>query len=333
MSRLKVALAILVSVGLLGYLAFTVDFPELGAHLARTHWGWVAASAAAGLLGLYARSARWRYLFPPDAQPPALVPAMMIGYMANNVLPLRAGEFVRIYVLARRWGHFWTSLATLVVERVLDSLALVLILGVLVLLVDVPSIFRNAALVMLAIDVAGVATLTFLARNPAAGRRILARIGRRWPGVERRAARVYDTFVRGLDGIRTPRHVAPLLAWTVVVWLLPALAAWTGLHAVELDLPFLAGWVVLAFVGLGISIPSAPGYLGVFHFAAAKAVAIFGATETAAVAFAIVLHASQFVPVTLVGWLYLIREGVSLGEATHAHAPDPPTPVGEDPAS
>ena len=323
MSRVKIALALLVSAGLLGYLAFTVDFRELGATLARTHWGWVAAAAAAGVLGLYARAARWSYLFPLDARPPALAPAMMIGYMANNVLPLRAGEFVRVYVVSRRWGRFWTALATLVVERVLDSLALVMILGVLVLLVDVPAIFRNAAIVMLVIDIAGVAALSFLARYPAAGRRILARTGRRWPAIERRIGRGYDTFVRGLDGIRTPRHALPLVLWTVTVWLCPALAAWTALKAVDLHLPFLAGWVVLAFVGLGISIPSAPGYVGVFHFAAAKAVDLFGTSASAAVAFAIVFHASQFVPVTLLGWLYLVREGMSLGEATHARPPSP----------
>ena len=89
---------------------------ELGAQLARTHWGWVGVAIAAGLGGLFARAARWRYLFAPDARPPAFVPAVMIGYMANNVLPLRAGEFVRIYVVSRTWSHgFWTALATLII--------------------------------------------------------------------------------------------------------------------------------------------------------------------------------------------------------------------------
>lgn len=248
----------------------------------------------------------------------------MIGYMANNVLPLRAGEFVRIYVISRNWGGgFWTALATLIVERVLDSLSLVLILGVLVLMIPVPALFRNAALVVLAIDVIGVIALTWLAIYPASGRRLLATLGRRWPATEARVGRIYDTFVRGLDGIRTGSNIAPLLVWTVIVWILPAVAAWTTLRAVDLHLPFLAGWVVLAFVGLGISIPSAPGYIGVFHVAAAKAVEMFGLSASAAVAFAIVFHASQFVPVTLVGWLYLIREGLSLGEAARARPPAP----------
>lgn len=331
MTHLKLAGAIAISVGLVVYVLWSVDLAELGATLARTHWGWVAVSVVAGLAGLYARVARWRYLFPPDAPPPPLAPAVMIGYMANNVLPLRAGEFVRVYVVARRWRYgFWTALATLIVERVLDSLSLVFVLGVLVFLVPVPAVFRTAALVVLGIDLAGVGTLAALAAYPAAGRRILGALGFRWPALAARLSSVYDTFVRGLDGIRTPRHVLPLLVWNAVVWTLPAVAAWTGLRAVGLDLPFLAGWAVLAFVGLGISIPSAPGYVGVFHFAAMKAVAMFGTAPTAAVAFAILFHVAQFVPVTVLGWLYLLREGLSLGEARHARPAigDPGDPDG-----
>src|SRR5205823_1390401 len=153
---------------------------------------------------------------------------------------LRAGEFVRVYVVARRWraaaggaearaDPFWTTLATLVVERVLDSLAIVLILAALILTVPVPRFLEIAALVVLAIDVAGGA--------------------------------------------------------------------------------------VLAFVGLGVSIPSAPGYVGVFHAAAALAVGLFGVAQSTAVGYALLFHASQILPVTLLGWLYLVREQMSLSEA------------------
>jgi uncharacterized membrane protein YbhN (UPF0104 family) len=215
-----------------------VDVSELGAQLARTHWGWVVIAIAAGLGGLFARAMRWRYLFAPDARPPALVPAMMIGYMANNVLPLRAGEFVRVYVVSRNWAHgFWAALATLIMERVLDSLSLVLILGVLVLLIPVPALFRNAALVVLAIDVVGVAILAWLVIYPDAGRRMLRRLGRRWPALDARLSRMYHRFVLGLDGIRTASNVIPLLVWTVIVWVLPAFAAWATLRAVDLHLP------------------------------------------------------------------------------------------------
>ena len=88
----------------------------------------------------------------------------------------------------------------------------------------------------------------------------------------------------------------------------------------HLDLPFVAGWVVLAFVGLGISVPSAPGYLGVWHFAARLALDIFGVAPSVAVAYALIYHASAAVPITLVGWLYLLREHVKVAEGLAFHA-------------
>jgi hypothetical protein len=255
---------------------------------------------------------------------------MMIGYMANNVLPLRAGEIVRIYVVARRLrtargmspsNSFWLVTATLLIERVLDSLALVLILGVLVLTIPVPAVFRWAAGALVLIDVLGVALLVTVARAPDTMRALLVRGTRRWPGVEQTAVNAFDVALRGLEGIRSRGHTLPLLAWTSLVWLFPAAAAWSMLRAVHLDLPFIAGWTVLAFVGLGISVPSAPGYVGVWHAAAVLGLAVFGVDQATSVAYALLYHASQFVPITLMGWLALMREHLSLGEATHAPEP------------
>jgi glycosyltransferase 2 family protein len=307
-----------------------VDLRELGAQLGRTRWGWALVSVVIGLAGLYARAFRWRWLFPPGVKPPGVVPATMIGYMANNVLPLRAGELVRIYTAARRLREaeplsasqaFWLVAATIVIERVLDSLAIVLILAVLVFMIPVPAGVEWGAGVLLAIDVVGVTLLVTMARAPHLGRRLVVRLTARWPQLGRTALAMFDTALRGLHGIRTPRHALRIVAWTVLVWILPVGAAWTMLRAVHLELPFIAGWVVLAFVGLGISVPSAPGYLGVWHFAAKLALEIFGVAPSAAVAYALIYHASAALPITLLGWLYLLREHVSLGEARRTPAP------------
>ena len=93
----------------------------------------------------------------------------------------------------------------------------------------------------------------------------------------------------------------------------------------NLDLPWIAGWTVLAFVALGISIPSAPGYVGVWHAAAVLALSMFVVGQAAALGYAILYHASQFVPITLVGWLFLVREHVTLGEAARARPVEPVT--------
>ncbi len=325
LKRLKLLAGVAISVALFAYLLASVDLRELGRELARTQWGWALLSAALGPAGLWARGQRWGYLFPPGERPPGIFPGMMIGYMANNVLPLRAGEVVRIYVVARRLRaasgrsaseSFWLVAATLAVERVLDSLALLLILGVLVLVIPVPPIFQWAAGTLLVADVAGIALAVALTRNPPAARRLIVRWTGRWPGVARVAGRVFDVALRGVEGIRTRAHLLPMLGWTMIVWLCPAAAAWSMLRAVHLDLPFVAGWTVLAFVGLGIAVPSAPGYVGVWHAAAVLAVTIFGVAPSSAVAYALLYHAGQFVPITVLGWIFLLREHISLGEAT-----------------
>ncbi len=290
----------------------------------------MAVAVAMAPIQIWVRGRRWWYLFPPGSDPQGITPAMMIGYMANNVLPLRAGEVVRVYVVARRWNAsvgaaarshpFWTTLATLIVERVLDSLIVVLILAVLVLVVPVPRFLQVAALVVLAIDLSGVTLLVALVAAPQICARFITRLVGRWPSLQRRALTAFDTFVHGLDGIRTPSHVVPLIGWTVLVWLAPAFAAWTVLMALDLQLPLAAPWSVLAFVGLGVSIPSAPGYIGTFHFFAKTALALFGVSDAAGVGYALLFHASQILPVTLIGWLYLLRENMSLGDAARARA-------------
>ena len=320
MSRLKLFVGVGISVVLFAYLLWTVDLGELGRQLAAARWEWIVASVLLAPIGVWTRGRRWWYLFPAGSNPPGLVPATMIGYMANNVLPLRAGEFVRVYVVARRWGHgFWTTLATLIVERVLDSLVIVLAIVVLVLRRPVPRTLEIGAIVLLMIDLVAVTALGFLAIAPASARRILERLTRRWPTVQRRVDGIVTTFARGLEGVRTRSHFLPLLLWTVIVWIIPAAIAWTMFRALHLELPWIAGWAVIAFVGLGIAIPSAPGYVGVFHAAATLALTMFGVPTTAAFGYALLSHATQIIPITIVGWIFLLREHVTLTEATHAH--------------
>ena len=223
MNLLKVLIGVVVSVGLLGYLVWSVDVRELGAQLARTRWEWVVVASVLGPVTVWARGRRRWYLFPPHSEPPVLVPATMIGYMVNNILPLRAGELVRVYVVARRWGHgFWTALATLIVERVLDSLVIVLVMVVLVLRVAVPRSLEIGAAMLLAADLIAVSVLCVLAIAPEPTRGLIERLTRPWPFLQHRVVGILETFVRGLEGVRTRAHLLPLVAWTVVIWILPA---------------------------------------------------------------------------------------------------------------
>ncbi|OGL16850.1 MAG: hypothetical protein A3K12_03855 [Candidatus Rokubacteria bacterium RIFCSPLOWO2_12_FULL_71_19] len=320
---LKILVGLLVSAALLVYVFRDADVRAIPGLLARTHWGLLAASVALNLLSLWARARRWAFLFPPGAHPSHLFNAVMIGYMGNNLLPLRAGEVVRAYVVARRGQRFWTTVATMVVERVLDAIAVGLMLACLFLLMTVPRELRWAALVFISADLALIAALVLVAVAPDRCERMLGRLVGRWPAVQRRARRVFATVNEGLSGIRAARHLLPIVLWSAGIWLLLAAAVWTAFRAAHLELPWGAAWTVLAFLGLGVSLPSSPGFAGVVQAVVIIALALFSVPRTEALSFSLLLHASQYFPVTLWGLALLLVEQVSLADASRTTGVNP----------
>lgn len=313
---IKILVGIAISAGLLVYLFWDADLPAIGARLAETQWGFLAASIALNFLSLYARAARWHYLFPPGSRPSHLFNAMMIGYMGNNLLPLRAGEIVRVYVAARRGQRFWTVVATVVVERVMDGLAICLMLAGVFLLVPVPRELRWAALLFLGVDLALIAILATVAAAPDRCRGFTERLFSRWPWIRDRLLDLLEMLTEGLSGVQTPRHLFPIIGWSAAIWILLALSVWVGFHAAHLDLPLLAAWTMVAFLGLGVSLPSSPGFAGIIQAGTVIALAPFGVPRTEALSFSLLFHASQFLPVTACGLALLLVEQVSLAEAT-----------------
>ncbi len=313
---LKIAGGAAISVALLAYVFWSVDLHDVGERLRRTHWGWLAVSGGLNLAAVWVRARRWRYLFPPDTRPSRLFPAVMIGFMGNNVLPLRAGEVLRVYVVHRHGQPFWTTAATVVVERVLDALAIGLMLAALIFVVPIRPELRWSALLFMSADLIALGALLFMAAAPEACRRLAAALSGWWPRLERVVVRVLDTFDEGLRGIRARSHLLPIAAWSTGIWITLALAVWTAFLAADLHLPFAAAWVVLAFLGLGVSLPASPGFVGVVQVATVLALELFGVPRAEALSFSLLLHAAAYVPVTAWGLLLLAVEQVSLREAT-----------------
>ena len=312
---LKIFLGLAVSAALIVYLFSHADLRAIGARLADTHWGFLAASIVLNLGSLWARARRWHYLFPPGAQPSGLFNAVMIGYMANNLLPLRAGEVVRAYVVTRRGQRFWTTVTTMVVERVLDGLAIGLLLASLFLLVPIPRELEWAALVFLSVDLALIAVLGAFAVAPARCKRLARVLTGGRPALTARAERLLDTVDAGLAGMRAPRHFLPMIGWSGAIWLAMVACIWAGFRAARLDLPLVAAWTTLGFLGLGVSLPSSPGFVGVIQAAVVTALRLYEVPYDDALSFSLLLHVSQFIPVTVWGLVLLLVEHVSLAEA------------------
>jgi uncharacterized protein (TIRG00374 family) len=327
---IKILLGIAISGALLVWLFWNVDVRAITARLADTHWGWLALSITLCLAALWARAARWYHLFPRSAHPTHLFNAVMIGYMGNNVLPLRAGEVLRVYVVTRRGQPFWTTITTLVVERALDGLAIGILLAFVFFLIPTPREVAWAAETFVGIVLAMLIVLAAITAAPLPCRILIHSLAYRWPAIERRLLAIFDTMSDGLQGMRRPSQLLPTAVWSLVIWVMIVLSVWTGFRAARLDLPVTAALCVIAFVGLGVSLPSSPGFIGVFQAATVLALSFFGVGKVDALSFSLLLHASQFVPVTVWGLLLLVVEHVSLTEATRAGRPAPAmTPPGE----
>jgi uncharacterized protein (TIRG00374 family) len=323
----KIALGVLVSGALLVYLFWSVDPHEVLARLGATNWALLAVSVVLNVFSVWIRAWRWYYLFPPGSHPTHLFNAVMIGYMANNLLPLRAGELARVYIAARHGPRFWTTVATLVVERVLDGLAVGLMLAGLFLTLPMPPEVRWPALAFLAVDALGLITLAVIAVAPGACAATIRALAHRWPRLERWLLDVLGTMSEGLRGVRSRRHLLPIAVSSAGIWIVLAVAVWAGLRATHLVLPLAASWAVLAFMGLGVSVPSSPGYVGVIQAATVLALALFAVPRAEAFAFSLIFHAAQYFPVTVYGLILLLVEQVSLSEAARGvGSPAVPSP-------
>jgi glycosyltransferase 2 family protein len=335
--RVRTALIVLLTVGLLAFFLRNADLAGVWVEVRRADARLV--SLAAGLtFGTYLlRAWRWQYLLRPLGKArfgPALR-ATIIGFAASFLLPARAGEIIRPYLLARREGLSATAtFATIVLERLLDLVTVLLLFGALLLFFDPglavadPRTFAavrvGAAAAGLA-ALAGLAVLAVLAGHPERLERGAGRLARWLPArIAAVLASLVGRFAEGMGALRRPAELARALAISVPLWLSIAAGIWLTARAFHITFPFTGSFLVMSLLVVGVAVPT-PGAIGGFHAAFRIAVtAFFGASEEQAVGAALVLHAISFVPVTVVGIALMAHEGLTLGgmrRMAHDRAP------------
>jgi uncharacterized protein (TIRG00374 family) len=234
--------------------------------------------------------------------------ATLIGFMANSVLPARAGEFVRVLVLGKKCKlSKATVLGSLALDHIFEGAAMVLILLALPFLVQTPDWLRTGTMVVAAVVTGMLLLLSFVLRAQGDYRLL------NWVLPERLQARAQAAVARlrhGLVALRSPMRIANVLALALASWLVQALMLAICLHATDLHLSFREALFVLMVINMAIVIPSAPGSLGAFEFSAVVALGFLGVDKTPALSFALIFHLVQLVPVTLAGVLALPVVGV-----------------------
>ncbi|MEI7554160.1 lysylphosphatidylglycerol synthase transmembrane domain-containing protein [Candidatus Chlorohelix sp.] len=304
------------------YLTFRgQELDKIGDALGKANYWWLIPALLVYFLGVFVRAIRWHFLLKPLQTIPIsrLYPVVVVGYMANNVLPVRMGEVVRAYILDRREHLSKTrSLATIVVERIMDGITMLLFIAIASFSVsltgDIAGVERVAGVVFLV----GIVVFLFLASN----RRLLLAVERfalkLLPGkIRPKLEGLADRFIDGLQVLRQWRDLLAVFALSVLAWACEGAMYWfVALTFSELSLSFTAIILTLAVANLFTLVPSTPGYFGPFDFAAKQVlVGIFLIPANLAASYVILLHAALYFPVTLLGLYYWLKEHLSLKEA------------------
>jgi uncharacterized protein (TIRG00374 family) len=250
--------------------------------------------------------------------------ATVIGFAASAVLPARAGEVIRPYLLARREGLSATAaFATIIVERILDLVAVLLLMAVFLIWFD-PGIeardskafqaVRFGGLMMAPVAVVTLAAMFFMAGHPERLHAWVLKAEAILPArIAAMIARFAQTFAEGFAVVRSPGRLAAAIAWSIVLWVAIASSIWAVSIAFGIAMPFTGAWLMLGPLVVGVAVPT-PGGVGGFHEAYRfGATAFFGADNNTAVGAAIVLHAISVGPVIIAGLLFIVQDGLKLG--------------------
>ncbi|GBD10361.1 hypothetical protein HRbin23_00002 [bacterium HR23] len=318
----------------LGLFLWRADPPQMLHALLQANYWYIFPGGALYFLALWFRTLRWRVILSPLGHPPLarLWTVMAVGYMANNLLPVRLGELVRAYFLWERERISKTSaLATILVERVFDGLALLLLALLMWSFTPMSTILQslgqetgiNWLVLTLGLSIPfflAVGVLLVVAWFPKPTVGIMLGVARVLP-VRLRAPAI-DLGVRFLNGLavlKSPGRLGAILLLSLPVWLAEAgmfavIGLGFGLHHELGGASALGAAMVLTVVvaNLGTSIPSTGGGVGPFEFFSSATLQTLGASASSASAFSIVAHMALLAPVTLLGLAYLWGDNISL---------------------
>jgi uncharacterized protein (TIRG00374 family) len=305
--------------GLFLWLAFRGEnWGDIRSRLAAADYRYTLLMVPAGAYSLYARCQRWRILL--ERTHHRRIPMMpiysasAIGFMANMVLPFRVGEIARPWLVARGAGlPQAATFATVVVERVLDLLALAIFGVGIVLSADVPPVIESFAKWTAVIAVVAFAGAIIVVVHRETVLPKLDHIWRRIPRLGPVLLRLEHEFIDGMSPIAHPGTIVVTIAWSLWIWVSIGISFALGFRALDLDVPFLGGGITVStIVALAVAMPSAPAFLGQFEWGCKVALEqIHGVAAGAAASYSILVHTTQFLTQILLGVVFLAREGVS----------------------
>jgi uncharacterized protein (TIRG00374 family) len=310
-------LGAVVSIVVLVFLFANLDFALLAEALHSARYIFILPSAALIVMGLFTRALRWRVMLFGALPLRRVFSTLNVSYLVNSVVPFRAGELARAWLATRNEPPvpIFQSLSTIVVERLLDTLAVLIILGLAVAASPLPDELRAAAAFFAPAVAVGFAVLIGLSAQRERALRWAEALARRVPALAR--WHMVDWFASFLDGLRPLTMIGPLvriLGWTVVSWLFSLASGYVLMYAFYPQASWAAVALFTAAASFAVAVPAVPGNIGTYEASVVVSLTAmgFGAPFETAVAFAVLLHALNLFLFGILGLLGFVQEGVTL---------------------
>ena len=320
----RTALVSLLAIALLGWFLSHANLIEVWHHVQRADLTMLFVGFVFVVLTYVARTFRWQALLLPLGRVrfSTTMRATIIGFAALGLLPARAGDLLRPYIVAHKEGlSAPATFATVVMERVLDLVAVLGLLAVYALgfanPTDIPETLRRP--IELSAAVGGTAAIGLfvvmwvLGTHPERIGGLVRAADRLLPqALAHKLADIATAFSRGFVAAKSPFTLLVGVLWSFPVWIFIAGETWAVTRAFDIALPFAGSFLVQVFLVIGVAVPT-PGGVGSYHEAYRWAITtFFHAANDSAVAAAIVVHLVGFVPVILAGLVLMVQEGMSV---------------------
>jgi glycosyltransferase 2 family protein len=319
-SRWTLILSLLVA-GVLLFLAFRgVSWNEMFKTVRQGRVGYLVLACLIQSVSYLMRALRWRFLLSPEKwiAPRTVFWAIVVGYLGNNFMPARAGDFIRSVVIGRAAGMSKSyCLATIFIERIVDVMFLVVIsLIALMFLEGMPGWLFRVMPTMVALGLVGMVVLFAMPRLEPWFKKGLGRmhLPDSWHIF---LGRILEKFLLGMRVFHNRGRALNFIGLTVVVWLIDAFFAKEVASAFDLKLTLVQALLLLAALGLSSAIPSTPGYIGIFQFVAVTVLVPFDFTRSEALVYIIAYQAVHYAVVTVwgaIGLWKLRARGAALNE-------------------
>jgi len=273
------------------------------------------------------RAYRWKFLISPvkTMRFKRLFSALMIGTMANNVLPFRIGEIVRAFVIGKTEGVSRSaSFASIVVERVIDVFTIFIIAAIVLFFYKTPTgtipiPFKEIGLVICVFIFLFFIITIFLIKKTSKTLKILKKILSPLPlKYSEKLIQIAESFIEGLKIVKKKEYYFIISLTSILIWLLFVFEVYVLFLAFSLptehNIPFMASFIIVIVVTFAIMIPSSPGFIGTFHLICQKGLVLFSIPESTALAYAVILHALSFLPTLLIGLIFFWKENFTFSQ-------------------